>query len=1205
MARASPLQPAPKEARATPVQKKLSVGPARDRYEAEADRIADRVMSGSVPSAAPAISRLPAAAAQRAPAPAAQAAKQKEVKTTKVKDEEEDNSTVVQRSADGPSPAPASTEHAIGRMRAAGGRPLALPVRQQMEGGIGRSLSGVRVHDGAGPARAAKSVGARAFTVGNDVFFGAGQYKPDTPRGQRLLAHELVHTQQQKGLGHMAQTTAIQRVPVELDNEDETQEPPPLDFAGSATQGRLELNPNGEGGTFYIPAISIPTVQGGPKGARDRDPARYPSGMPREYANHPDQSIRMEGSFTFVRKTERGTSASSQWRARIGNGYSTHLASKVNRWGRNAQEPMTNNAGQEIHFLRLKNDRSSRASSLLISGTLEQLSNSPALQIPLWTQSGNYVETGMQVDHVHELQLGGEDSTSNFWLFAGRPNASSGGTIRAEFDRRLNRIMGAIPDTFWNAHPDRRKPDLGNIKMNPNWRVQFAQITGRRIRMQTTNAYWTMQQILDGEHLDELREMSVAEVAREGLITQMPDGTPVTPSIVSVFTSDTGGFRRRFRVTEETARPFNGNDDFFRGFDFVSADINSDAAATPRITGLNGWLFRTGRNPVLEPILVGGDRRIVVQPQENFGFGGYIRTSQLGQILTTAETSINGLSPVTFQEAGIDSDGVIFAKGTISATKALFPQLEVPIYIRGNDIYIEFPIPTDKLNFGPVSVTEAALRLGVGERSVFVEGMAALEVAQLGSGTVSARVERGNTIISGTFNFDLDFLDPAEASIVYNYGEDTLSLTLNAGVKEGTLPGVQSGQITATFTRDEVSFGGSLTLGGALSGVVVSVTYSQTDGLSLGADNIQLPVESIPGVTGATASLYARQNPDTREWSFGGQGTATLGIAGATGVITIGVDGDRVIFGGNLAVIKGPASGSLAFTATNAPIDEDGNPVEGEATDHITVFGRGTAEMTFGRVLRGTAGIELTPEANIILSGTIGLPPTFEVFPRQDYNKTLLEVETPDFPIWGVSVGGVGFGIFAFADANLSFNAFVGPGMLVDTEIGATMDLDRPEDAEITGSARFSVPAYAGLRLDIGGGLRARATVAFVEGRVGLEGELGVEAEASAAVDVAWNRTDGLNVEAVAEANAHPKFRVGVNASVTAGVDLLLTEISKTWGPWRKTLGEFGPDMEMGVTVPVKWNEQTGIDFSLDDIEIRKPEISVKDILKSSFEELV
>ncbi len=149
------------------------------------------------------------------------------------------------------------------------------------------------------------------------------------------------------------------------------------------------------------------------------------------------------------------------------------------------------------------------------------------------------------------------------------------------------------------------------------------------------------------------------------------------------------------------------------------------------------------------------------------------------------------------------------------------------------------------------------------------------------------------------------------------------------------------------------------------------------------------------------------------------------------------------------------------------------------------------------------------------------------------------------------------------------------------------------------------MPAFAGLRLDLGGGLRARLAVAFVQGRVGLDGELGIEADASASVEVAWNRNDGLSVEADVEANARPKFRVGINASVTAGVDLWVTEITKTWGPWRRTLGEFGPNMELGVTIPVAWNEQNGLDLSLDDIEVRRPQLDARELLGSAFDTLV
>ncbi len=58
-------------------------------------------------------------------------------------------------------------------------------------------ISGVRIHNDARATEAAESLNARAFTLGNDIVFGAGQFAPATAPGRRLLAHELTHVMQQ------------------------------------------------------------------------------------------------------------------------------------------------------------------------------------------------------------------------------------------------------------------------------------------------------------------------------------------------------------------------------------------------------------------------------------------------------------------------------------------------------------------------------------------------------------------------------------------------------------------------------------------------------------------------------------------------------------------------------------------------------------------------------------------------------------------------------------------------------------------------------------------------------------------------------------------------------------------------------------------------------------------------------------------------
>lgn len=76
------------------------------------------------------------------------------------------------------------------------GSALPKDVRARMESAVGADLSGVTVSTGGESASAAEAMNAKAFTVGQDVHFGAGQYAPGTKEGDRLLAHELAHTVQ-------------------------------------------------------------------------------------------------------------------------------------------------------------------------------------------------------------------------------------------------------------------------------------------------------------------------------------------------------------------------------------------------------------------------------------------------------------------------------------------------------------------------------------------------------------------------------------------------------------------------------------------------------------------------------------------------------------------------------------------------------------------------------------------------------------------------------------------------------------------------------------------------------------------------------------------------------------------------------------------------------------------------------------------------
>jgi len=91
-----------------------------------------------------------------------------------------------------------SIESSINSARG-GGRPLSTAERSYYEPRFGTAFSGVKIHTDSKAAQLSRSVNARAFTVGRDIFFGAGQYSSDSTEGKRLMAHELTHVVQQKG----------------------------------------------------------------------------------------------------------------------------------------------------------------------------------------------------------------------------------------------------------------------------------------------------------------------------------------------------------------------------------------------------------------------------------------------------------------------------------------------------------------------------------------------------------------------------------------------------------------------------------------------------------------------------------------------------------------------------------------------------------------------------------------------------------------------------------------------------------------------------------------------------------------------------------------------------------------------------------------------------------------------------------------------
>ncbi len=89
-----------------------------------------------------------------------------------------------------------------------GGRPIEPDVRAEMERGFGRDFSQVRIHTDGAASRMNRDLRARAITHQSDIYFRAGEYRPESSTGRELLAHELTHTIQQGAVDNTIQRYA-------------------------------------------------------------------------------------------------------------------------------------------------------------------------------------------------------------------------------------------------------------------------------------------------------------------------------------------------------------------------------------------------------------------------------------------------------------------------------------------------------------------------------------------------------------------------------------------------------------------------------------------------------------------------------------------------------------------------------------------------------------------------------------------------------------------------------------------------------------------------------------------------------------------------------------------------------------------------------------------------------------------------------------
>ncbi|WP_010177184.1 eCIS core domain-containing protein [Aquimarina agarilytica] len=215
------------------VQTKLTVGEPGDKYEKEADTMADAVVNKSISK--PVIQNKEISSIQRESLatpfedeklgtaeqrmeedkliqekPEIQRMERPEEEMLNKMDNEEeepiqkmgmagtdkDEELQAKSNSSTPNTASAAVANKISSKSGKGER-MANHTKAEMEGSFGVDFSNVNIHTDQESVSLNKKLGAQAFTHGNDVYFNSGKYNPDSSQGKHLLAHELTHTIQQ------------------------------------------------------------------------------------------------------------------------------------------------------------------------------------------------------------------------------------------------------------------------------------------------------------------------------------------------------------------------------------------------------------------------------------------------------------------------------------------------------------------------------------------------------------------------------------------------------------------------------------------------------------------------------------------------------------------------------------------------------------------------------------------------------------------------------------------------------------------------------------------------------------------------------------------------------------------------------------------------------------------------------------------------
>ncbi len=845
-----------------------------------------------------------------------------------------------------------------------------------------------------------------------------------------------------------------------------------------------------------------------------------------------------------INKKERPNDQIKVWEDAVREKVKTNVQKKVTSLtsGKNLQE----NKGPTYYLQYGKSKR-------YVIGSVDAIA--AAILRPRWDREAAF--TLFDVDHKLEWQLSGAHKIENMWLLRAKENRSSGSTIRAAIDRGIKEVVE-------EARPklDKKPPPAKKIKKE--WEVTAVAAPGKGDAGKPP--HWEATEMAADvvtAPLELVPEKKVAELKGKA-------------NAVAIYTKPYGG---DVRIVDPDKLDWKVP----RAFTVTKVDAKEGGGGT-----VKGRLYGEHKRMNEGPL----DANLVAIP--GVEFGGYLDAKY-----ATKNLLFNGLSPLDFEDAEFNPNVGLVGKAKIPTPSiSLLKNTEIGVRVEGADVAAYAVITAEGLELpGPLQITGGALELSVGTKGFAVEGDVGFEIEKLGRGLLKAAAGSSDSFaLSAELEVDTELFTKAEVKVHYRDGKWGGGGTL--GVGEGKVKGIKSAEATVEVSEETVHAKG--TFESSLKGLekgTLEVTYDKEKGLEVAG---QLGIGKLPGIEGGTIDAKVQQGVDG--YSLSGGVTAKPSIPGVTGSVTGKYDDGAFLAEADLGYQRGMLNGRVRLGVTNQALSE-GKPA-GPPTANITAWGGGQVTIKIAPWLQGTIGLELDPQGRMTVKGEIGLPNQINLFDEKKVEKNIFKIGV-DIPIVGVAVAGQRIGIFATIQGGLDASAGFGPGQLRALSLAVTYSPDDEAATTVRGKAEMFVPAHAGLRLFVRGGVGAGIPVVSATAGLEVSGALGLEGAAQANVDVDWNPTRGLVIDAKGSIFVEPKFRFAIEAFVDVEADLWLTTIEIYKKKWSLASFEYGSNLRFGVLFPVHYEQGKPFELSLSQVEFSYPSVDPGDLLKGLVKSVV